>query len=154
MNSNLVDEKLSHKVNTANVNLFGKLAEAFPSELGACAIETDSGLLYSWQDLLDATAMMANMLCSLNLRPGARVVAQVEKSVEALILYLATLRAGLVFIPLNTAYQIAEMAYFIGDAQPAVLVCSEHNFGWLYKIAISTGTVHIFTLNDDRTGSC
>jgi len=153
MNSNLVDEKLSHKVNTANVNLFGKLAEAFPSELGACAIETDSGLLYSWQDLLDATAMMANMLCSLNLRPGARVVAQVEKSVEALILYLATLRAGLVFIPLNTAYQIAEIAYFIGDAQPAVLVCSEHNFGWLYKIAISTGTVHIFTLNDDRTGS-
>ena len=146
-------EKLGHKAHAANVNLFAKLAAAFPSELGSCAVETDSGLLYSWQDLLDATAMMANMLCALNLRPGSRVAAQVEKSVEALILYLATLRAGLVFLPLNTAYQSAEMAYFIEDAQPAVLVCSERNFGWLYKIALSTGTDHVFTLNEDRTGS-
>jgi malonyl-CoA/methylmalonyl-CoA synthetase len=52
------------------------------------------------------------------------VAVQVEKSVEAMMLYLATLRAGLVFLPLNTAYQSAEIEYFIGNAEPAVVVCS------------------------------
>ncbi|MDE2416546.1 MAG: malonyl-CoA synthase [Burkholderiales bacterium] len=136
-----------------NANLFAALAAAFPADRRACAVETDTGLLYSWQDLLDATAMVANLLESLDLEPGARIAVQVEKSVEALILYLATLRAGLVYLPLNTAYQSAEMAYFIEDAQPAVVVCGRSNFGWISKMAFQAGTAHVFTLNDDRTGS-
>ena len=138
---------------TANHNLFAALAEAFPADRSACAVETETGLLYSWQDLLDSTAMVANLLQSLDLQPGARIAVQVEKSVEALILYLATLRAGLVYLPLNTAYQSAEMAYFIEDAQPAVVVCSGRNFGWISKMAFLAGTAHVFTLNEDRTGS-
>jgi malonyl-CoA/methylmalonyl-CoA synthetase len=78
---------------------------------------------------------------------------QVEKSVEAMMLYLATLRAGYVFLPLNTAYQSAEIEYFIGNAEPAVVVCSPKNFGWVSKIAFKAGTRHVFTLGDDRTGS-
>jgi malonyl-CoA/methylmalonyl-CoA synthetase len=78
---------------------------------------------------------------------------QVEKSVEALVLYLATLRAGHVFLPLNTAYQAGEIEYFIGNAEPAVVVCSQANFGWVSKIAFKAGTRHVFTLDDDRTGS-
>jgi len=136
-----------------NSNLYGALRAAFPSDLGACAVETDSGLCYSWQDLDDASAMLANMLESLELPTGARIAVQVEKSVEALILYLATLRSGYVYVPLNTAYQSAEMAYFIGNATPAVLVCTGRNFGWLSKLAFLAGTRHVFTLNDDRTGS-
>ena len=136
-----------------NHNLFSALRAAFPPHLGATAIETDNGLVYSWQDLERATAMMANLLVSLQLPPGARVAVQVEKSVEALMLYLATLRAGYVFLPLNTAYQSAEMEYFIGNAEPAVVVCSPKNFGWVSKIAFKCGTQNVFTLGDDRTGS-
>jgi malonyl-CoA/methylmalonyl-CoA synthetase len=84
---------------------------------------------------------------------GSRIAVQVEKSVEALMLYLATLRAGYVFLPLNTAYQSAEIEYFIGNAQPAVVVCTPKNFGWVSKIAFKAGTQHVFTLGDDRTGS-
>ncbi len=134
-------------------NLFSALRAAFPADLQATAVETDEGLLYSWADLDRATAMMANLLQSLDLPEGSRVAVQVEKSVEAMMLYLATLRAGYVFLPLNTAYQSAEIEYFIGNAEPAVVVCSGANFGWVSKIAFKAGTQHVFTLNDDRTGS-
>ncbi len=134
-------------------NLFAALAANFPSERHATAVETDVGLRYSWQDIEDASAMLANMLESLDLPRGARIAVQVEKSVEALLLYLATLRAGLVYLPLNTAYQSAEMAYFLQDARPAALVCTTANFGWLSKMAFQAGTGHVFTLNQDRTGS-
>jgi malonyl-CoA/methylmalonyl-CoA synthetase len=134
-------------------NLFSALRAAFPADLNGTAVQTDEGLRYSWADLDRATAMMANLLQSLDFPEGSRVAVQVEKSVEAMMLYLATLRAGYVFLPLNTAYQSAEIEYFIGNAEPAVVVCSGANFGWVSKIAFKAGTQHVFTLNDDRTGS-
>lgn len=136
-----------------NHNLFAALRAAFPSSLDEVAVETDNGLSYSWRDLERGTAMMANLLASLGLPAGARVAVQVEKSVEAMMLYLATLRAGYVFLPLNTAYQSAEIEYFIGNAEPSVMVCSGKNFGWVSKIAFKAGTQNVFTLDDDRTGS-
>jgi malonyl-CoA/methylmalonyl-CoA synthetase len=138
---------------TPNANLFAALRDGFPADLNSVAVETDGGLCYSWQDLLDASAMLANLLQSLALPTGARIAVQVEKSVEALTLYLATLRAGLVYLPLNTAYQCAEMAYFIDDAKPAVVVCTGGNFGWISKLAFTAGTAYVFTLNEDRSGS-
>ena len=136
-----------------NHNLFAALRAAFPEDLDAVAVETDNGLNYSWRDLDRATAMLANLLKSLDLPAGARVAVQVDKSVEAMMLYLATLRAGYVFLPLNTAYQSAEIQYFIGNAEPSVVVCSRKNFGWVSKIAFKAGTPNVFTLDDDRTGS-
>jgi len=136
-----------------NANLFSALRAAFPAQLDAVAIETDNGLCYSWRDLERATAMLANLLQSLNLPEGARVAVQVEKSVEAMMFYLATLRAGYVFLPLNTAYQSAEIEYFIGNAEPAVVVCSSRNFGWVSKLAFKAGTQHVYTLDDNRSGS-
>lgn len=136
-----------------NGNLFSALRAAFPADLDATAVETDNRLFYTWRDLDRASARMANLLCSLDLPEGSRVAVQVEKSVEALILYLATLRAGLVFLPLNTAYQSAEIEYFIGNAEPAVVVCTEKNFGWVSKIAFKAGTKHVFTLSENITGS-
>lgn len=136
-----------------NVNLFTALRAGFPADLDSVAVDADGGLLYSWRDLERATAMVANLLQSLALPEGARIAVQVEKSVEALVLYLATLRAGFVYLPLNTAYQKAEMAYFIGNAEPAVVVCSGPNFGWISQLAFPAGTQYVFTLNDDRTGS-
>ncbi|MEO8544743.1 MAG: malonyl-CoA synthase [Burkholderiaceae bacterium] len=134
-------------------NLFAALREAFPANLDGTAIETDSGLCYSWRDIERASAMLANLLDSLELAPASRIAVQVEKSVEAAMLYLATLRTGHVFLPLNTAYQSAEMEYFIGDAEPAVVVCTSRNFGWVSQIAFKAGTDHVFTLDADRTGS-
>ena len=136
-----------------NQNIFAALRAAFPQNLDAVAVETDNGLEYSWRDLERSTAMLANLLKSLKLPAGARVAVQVEKSVEAMMLYLATLRAGYVFLPLNTAYQSAEIEYFIGNAEPSVVVCSSKNFGWVSKIAFKAGTQNVFTLDDDRTGS-
>ena len=105
-----------------NHNLFAALRAAFPVSLDTVAVETDSGLRYSWADLERATAMLANLLQSLGLPAGSRVAVQVEKSVEAMMLYLATLRAGYVYLPLNTAYQSAEIGYFIGNAEPTAIV--------------------------------
>jgi malonyl-CoA/methylmalonyl-CoA synthetase len=136
-----------------NDNLFAALRAAFPEDLDAIAVDTDDGLAYSWRDLERATAMLANLLVSLKLPEGSRIAVQVEKSVEAMLLYLATLRAGYVFLPLNTAYQKAEIEYFVGNAEPAVVVCSPKNFGWVSKIAFAAGTKNVFTLGDDRTGS-
>jgi malonyl-CoA/methylmalonyl-CoA synthetase len=135
-----------------NANLYAILRDQFPADLDATAVEAE-GLNYSWRDLERGSAMMANLLQSLKIPAGSRVAVQVEKSVEAMMLYLATLRAGLVFLPLNTAYQSAEIEYFITNAEPAVVVCSSKNFGWVSKIAFSCGARSVFTLNDDRTGS-
>jgi malonyl-CoA/methylmalonyl-CoA synthetase len=128
----------------AQHNLFAALRAAFPADLDATAVETDSGLHYSWRDLDRATAMVANVLQSLDLPAGSRVAAYTEKSVEAMVLYLATLRAGYVYLPLNTAYQSAEVDYFIGNAEPAVVVCASRNFGWVSKIAFKAGTIRVY----------
>ena len=137
----------------SNHNLFVALRDAFPDDLDRTAVETDDGLIYSWRDLDRATAMVANLIDSLDLPANSRIAVQVEKSVEAVVLYLATLRAGHVFLPLNTAYQSAEIEYFVGNAEPAVVVCSPKNHGWVSKIAFNAGTKHVFTLGDDRSGS-
>ncbi len=138
-------------------NLYAALRAAFPADLDATAVETvggaSDGLRYSWRDLDRASAMIANLLGGLELPARSRIAVQVEKSVEALILYLAVLRSGHVFLPLNTAYQAGEIEYFVGNAEPAVVVCSPGNFGWVSKIAFKAGTRHVFTLGDDRTGT-
>lgn len=136
-----------------NANIYANLRNHFPADLDSIAVETDNGLHYSWRDLERGSAMMANLLAGLNIPLGSRVAVQVEKSVEAMMLYLATLRAGLVFLPLNTAYQSAEIEYFITNAEPAVVVCSAKNFGWVSKIAFTCGAQSVYSLNDDRTGS-
>jgi malonyl-CoA/methylmalonyl-CoA synthetase len=139
-----------------NQNLFVALRAAFPTDLDQVAIETVDTpvpLVYTWRDLDRATAMLANLLDSLALPAGSRVAVQTDKSVEALLLYLAVLRAGYVYLPLNTAYQAAEIEYFIGNAEPAVVVCTPKAFPWVSRIAFTAGTRHVFTLGDDRSGS-
>lgn len=143
----------SFLIRTMNANLFALFESRFPEDRGNCCIETHDELYYSWDDLDRATAKMANLLASLKLPEGARVAVQVEKSPEALFLYLATLRAGYVYLPLNTAYQEAEVDYFIGNAEPSVIVCGSRNQPWVAKVAARHGTAHVFTLDENRTGS-
>ena len=139
-----------------NPNLYAALRAGFPADLDATAVETadtPAPLFYTWRDLERGSAKIANLLDSLDLPPASRVAVQTEKSVEALMLYLAVLRAGHVFVPLNTAYQASEIEYFVGNAEPAVVVCAPKSFGWVSTLAFKAGTKHVFTLGDDRTGS-
>ena len=136
----------------SNHNFYSLLREQFPKDLTKPAIYDEAGI-YSWADLEQGSAMMANLLDGLNLPAASRIAVQVDKSVEAVMLYLATLRTGHVFLPLNTAYQSAEMGYFLDNAKPAVVVCSPANFGWVSKLAFQNGVASVFTLSDQRSGS-
>lgn len=101
----------------------------------------------------EAAARVANAFVERGLRPGDRVAAQVEKSAEAIFLYLGCLRAGLVFLPLNTAYKLAELEYFIDDASPGLVVASSSNAPALSKICSKLGVDHFETLNADGSGT-
>lgn len=136
-----------------NSNLYALFAENFPADADNCCIETHDGRFYSWSDLECASAKLANLLAGLDLPEGARIAVQVEKSPEALMLYLATIRAGFVYLPLNTAYRASEIAYFVDNAEPAVVVCAPQNFGWVSQIAFKSGVKHVFTLSENRQGS-
>ena len=142
----------------ADRNLFLALRANFPADLDAIAVlPGDPGAgataAYSWRALDEASARIANLLESLGVPHGARVAAQTDKSVEALILYLAVLRAGRVFLPLNTAYQASEMEYFLEDAEPSMVVCSGKAFDSVSRIADRAGIARVFSLNDDGTGT-
>jgi malonyl-CoA/methylmalonyl-CoA synthetase len=138
------------------MNLFTALRAAWPATEQDPAILTDAGT-YTWADLDRASAMLANLLDSLQLRgvdgrPPV-IAAHVDKSVESLLLYLATLRAGYAYLPLNPAYRAAELAYFVQDARPSVLVCRPADQEWVIPLAAHGEVDHLFTLGDDRTGS-
>jgi malonyl-CoA/methylmalonyl-CoA synthetase len=81
------------------------------------------GTVLRYRDFLDLSAQMANSFDQLGLKKGDRVAVQAHKSAQALAIYAACLRAGLILLPLNTAYTTHELAYFIGDAEPALVVC-------------------------------
>jgi malonyl-CoA/methylmalonyl-CoA synthetase len=103
-------------------NLYERLAAGFPADRGQpCFLLPDGGEI-SCGDLEAATARIAGRLVAEGVKPGDRVVAQTEKSPQAVMLYLATLKAGAVFTPLNTAYTAAEVEYFLADAEPALFV--------------------------------
>ncbi|MBZ8133708.1 malonyl-CoA synthase [Afifella sp. IM 167] len=105
-------------------NLYSRLAAAFSGSAQATPFaELADGRILTYRDLDKASARFANALVSLGVRPGERVAAQVEKSIGALMLYLGTVRAGAIFLPLNTGYTPAELEYFVGDAEPAIFVC-------------------------------
>ena len=144
-------------MNAPQANLYSLLARGFPADRAACAIESrapdQQPLYYTWNDIDQATAKLANLLASLRLEPGARVAVQVDKSPEALLLYLACLRAGYAYLPLNNAYQQAEVDYFIGDANPGVVVCSPRSEAWMSPVAARHRVAHLFTLGDERDGS-
>ena len=118
------------------------LADALVSPLAgrtdAVLIRPD-GSTVSGADLFRLTSRIANVLAAAGVEPGDRVAMQAEKSVEALALYLACLRAGALFLPLNTAYTIAELDYFLGDAEPRAAVCDPRAEASLRQMAEGKG---------------
>lgn len=119
----------------------------------ATFLEAPGRAAQTYVEMRRNVAAMGQALIDLGVAPGDRVAAQIEKTPEGLILYLAAVHAGAVFLPLNTAYTAAELEYFIGDAQPKVLVCDPAKRDTLLPIALRAGVANVETLDDDGHGS-
>ena len=134
-----------------NANLFSRLFDKLddPTRL---AIETIDGQHLSYGDLMARAGQMANVLVDAGVKPGDRVAAQTEKSVPGLVLYLAAVRAGAVYLPLNTAYTLNELEYFITDAEPSLVVCDPAKAEGIGAIAAKVGA-KVLTLGADGKGS-
>jgi malonyl-CoA/methylmalonyl-CoA synthetase len=107
-----------------NANLYTLLRDHFAEHAEQPCIMIPGGQVIHYDDLDAASARMAHALVDAGCRTGDRVAVQIDKCWQSLALYLACLRAGLVYLPLNTAYQKSELAYFFGDAEPRVIVCA------------------------------
>ena len=111
-------------------------------------LKVPNGQSWSYTGLVELSGRLANLLLEQKVKPGDRVAVQVQKSAEAIALYLATIRAGAVFLPLNTAYTRAEVGYFLEDAEPAVFVCSSERVSDFDDIES-----RVFSLDCDGGGS-
>ena len=114
---------------------------------------TDSGESYTYKDIDQESARLANFLIGLGIATGDRVSVQVDKSPAALALYLACLRGGFVFHPLNPGYQPAELEYFLDNAAPSIVVCDSGNEDVIRTLATQSGITHVLTLDGDGGGS-
>jgi malonyl-CoA/methylmalonyl-CoA synthetase len=140
-------------MNTTEHNLYVHFQATFRRHPERVAIETDTGEQITFGNIDQTSARMAGWLQAQGLEPGDRVMVQVEKSVPALLLYLACLRAGVAYVPLNTAYQAAELAYFIGNAEPRVFVCDPAREVELRAITNELGVASLMSLGAGGEGS-
>ena len=138
-----------------NFNLYQRFSDRFSDKAGRKFAEIDDGRVYTYEHVEQVTARFAATLVKLGVEPGDRVAVQVEKSIEALMLYLATVRAGGVFLPLNTAYTPNEIEYFLTDAEPRVFFCDPSKAEALQPVADKAGaqleTLGVYQNGEDRS---
>jgi malonyl-CoA/methylmalonyl-CoA synthetase len=132
-------------------NLYEYIERATPADPEVVVLEDDAGRSFSWRQLHAATARYAALLRALGAGPGDRVAVQVEKSPQSLFLYLACLRAGLTYLPLNTAYQRGELGYFLGDAKPTIVICAPQSQEEIRNLG--SPTAKVLTLDEKGKGS-
>lgn len=138
---------------TANANLYAQFQQHFPSDPETRLLLTEDGRSVSYAAAEEASARIANCLLQLGAAPGDRVSVQVEKSTENLFLYLACLRAGLVYHPLNIAYTTSELAYFLDNAEPTIVICASDALTGMESLLPAGGLKAMLTLNADGSGS-
>ena len=85
-------------------------------------LRADATVTHTYADAARRSAQLAHALAARGAAPGERVAMQVTKSAEALMVYLACVRAGYVLLPMNTGYTADEVAYLVGDARPVVVL--------------------------------
>jgi malonyl-CoA/methylmalonyl-CoA synthetase len=112
----------------------------------AIFIHGDDGRQFTYKAFWELSGRLANSLSAAGVGVGDRVAVQVDKSVEALALFLACARLGAIFLPLNSAYTATEVGYFVSDAEPALLVCTPENSGVLSALCKTVLTL------DERGG--
>ena len=134
-----------------NNNVFEILRQHFPLQRSKTFIVDTAGLSISYGEMEARTAQIAHYFQSCGLKPGDRVAVQVAKSASALLIYLASLRAGLIYLPLNTAYRVAELEYFFSDAQPSLVICDPSSEKTMFEILAANTRVD--TLCSDGSGA-
>ena len=132
-------------------NFYAAVAASIDSDRERVILETDDGRTYTRAALARESARFAHMMVDAGAVRGDRIAVQVDKSPASLFLYLGCLRAGLVYLPLNTAYQRGELTYFLEDAQPKVVVCRPQSFELMREI--SAGHARVLTLDEEGRGS-
>ncbi|MGI9288010.1 MAG: malonate--CoA ligase [Pseudomonadales bacterium] len=143
---------------TDNANLYAHFQNNFPADLNTELLLTADGRSVTFAEADEASARIANSLLQLGATCGDRVTVQVEKSVENLFLYLACLRAGLVYHPLNTAYTAAELVYFLTNAEPTIVICASDAVSTIESVlpekgGEGSGVKALLTLDADGSGS-
>ncbi len=137
----------------SNTNhLFGEIRARVPNT-GKTFLETADGTCLSYGALIEWSGRYANVLVSLGLKPGDRVALQAGKSIASLVIYLATVRAGGVFLPLNPAYTPAEVEYFLADATPRIFVADPKRARIMEESARALGVRQVESLDEAGQGS-
>jgi malonyl-CoA/methylmalonyl-CoA synthetase len=134
-------------------NLYSLFESHFPADREKPLLLLDSGKYLAYADAEAGSARYAALLASRGLVPGDRVAVQVEKSPEALLLYLGCLRAGLVYLPLNSAYHEAEVSYFLENAAPRAVVAQPRSLAWLDPLAARLAIRNVLSLDEHGKGT-
>ena len=136
-----------------NENLYALFESRFPADRDEPLLILEDGGIVSYRQAEEGAARYASLLAGLGLEPGDRVAVQVEKSAQALLLYLGCLRAGLAYLPLNSAYQEGEISYFLENAEPRAVVAQPRSLPWLEPLAERLEIRHVFGLDERGNGS-
>ena len=136
-----------------NQNLYALFQDKFPQQADAVFIETPNNEIIYYHELEQTTALYSALLNKLGINKGDRIVVQADKSPQAVMLYLACLRSGAVYVPLNTAYTVSEVSYFLEDAKPALMVCRPDSLNEVQKAADELSIPHTLTLSNEGLGT-
>ena len=135
-----------------NANLYALLEAHFPADRSAVCLETPNGAVWTFADVEAESARYAGLMRERGVAPGDRIAVQVEKSPRALVLYLACLRAGAVYLPLNSAYPERELDYFLADAEPRMVVVRPDSLHGLTGLCERHGVDELLTLGTRGDG--
>ena len=144
---------LASIVRLADQNAYDAFAIRFREHARRRFVEASDGRRFSYGEVERITAQMARVFARQGLRKGDRVAGLLEKSPEAIMLYLAVARAGAVYMPLNTALREPELAYLLRDATPRLAICTPEQEATLERLAAASAIERIFTLDATGGGS-
>lgn len=136
-----------------NHNLYLAFYPHFERNPDKVLMDTLDGKRYRYADVLATSRRLASVLLELGVSPGDRVAVQVDKSPEIVMLYLACLQVGAVYLPLNTAYTDSEIAYFLEDAEPHLYVCRPDVLEDAKARASASNVAHVESLGTKADGS-
>ena len=129
------------------------LVRARMRDPGKLFIRNADGRDFTYEEFWSLSGRLAAALVEMGVEPGDRVAVQVEKSPEVIALFVACARAGAIFLPLNTAYTLAELEYFIGDAEPGLIVVSPERLTQMAELAARTGRARVVSLGTAGDGT-
>ena len=131
-----------------NKNFYKVLLDSMIKHQDRVAIEWGEKCCLKYSDLIESTSQYAETLLQIGVKPGDRVIVQIQKSPQALILYLACLSAGLVYVPLNTAYGDRELKFFLENAMPKVVIADETTEDKMRRVAGGKSNMNVISIDE------